>query len=91
MKNKTEMYPLVEQWFTQKPSMLKQDFCKQQEVSYHCLNYWIHKYNKEASTGMYSRGDGFIPLTIKESVTRESGITPEIELELPHGIRLRIY
>jgi hypothetical protein len=90
MKNKQEMYPLVQQWLLAKRSMQKQDFCKQHDISYHCLNYWIHKYHKEES-GMFGPSGSFVPLTIKESVTRETGITPEIELDLPHGIRLRIY
>jgi hypothetical protein len=40
---------------------------------------------------MFSPSGDFVPLTIKESLTRETGISPEIELDLPHGIRLRIY
>jgi hypothetical protein len=92
MKNKQEMYPLVEQWLTSfKHSMLKQDYCKQHDISYHCMNYWIHKYNKDDLPGMIGPSGSFVPLTIKESLTRETGISPEIELDLPHGIRLRIY
>jgi hypothetical protein len=91
MKNKREMYPLVLQWFKAKPSMQKPDFCKQHHIGMHCLNYWIHKYHKEGQSEMFTPSGGFVPLTIKESLTRETGISPEIELDLPHGIRLRIY
>ena len=91
MKNKQEMYPLVLQWFKAKPSTQKPDFCKQHHIGMHCLNYWIHKYHKEGQSEMFTSSGGFVPLTIKESLTRESGISPEIELDLPHGIRLRIY
>jgi hypothetical protein len=87
MKSKQEMYPLVKLWY--ESSMHKPDFCEKHKVSYHCLNYWIKKYRKEKQLSTSLRG--FVPLTIKESLTRETGITPEIELDLPHGIRLRIY
>jgi len=91
MKNKQEMYPLVLQWFKAKSSTQKPDFCKQHDVGMHCLNYWIHKYHKEEHSEMDPLSGSFVPLTIKESLTRETGISPEIELDLPHGIRLRIY
>ena len=91
MKNKQEMYPLVEQWLKLKHSMHKPDYCKQYHIGMHCLNYWIHKYHKEQQSGMVGPSGSFVPLTIKESLTRETGISPEIELDLPHGIRLRIY
>jgi len=83
------MYPLVKLWF--ESSMQKKDFCKKHGVSYHGLNYWIKKYNKGTYPVKPTAPSGFIPLTIKESLTRETGTTPEIELDLPHGIRLRIY
>jgi transposase-like protein len=88
-KSKREMYPLVKLWF--ESSMQKKDFCKKHGVSYHGLNYWIKKYNKGTHPVKPTAPSGFIPLTIKESLTRETGTTPEIELDLPHGIRLRIY
>jgi len=88
MKSKQEMYPLVRLWL--ESTLLKQDFCEKHAVSYHCLNYWIKKYRKEKQLGTTS-SSGFVPITIKESLTRETGVTPEIELDLPHGIRLRIY
>ena len=91
MRNKQEMYPVVLQWLEAKDSMQKQDFCKQRDIGMHCLNYWIHKYHKEEQSGIFSPTGSFVPLTIKESLTRETGISPEIELDLPHGIRLRIY
>jgi len=88
MKSKKEMYPLVKLWY--ESSLHKPDFCEKHNISYHCLNYWIKKYRKDNHIDT-SMPRGFIPLTIKESLTRETGITPEIELDLPHGIRLRIY
>ena len=88
-KSKREMYPMVKLWF--ESSMPKPDFCKKHDVSYHGLNYWIKKYNKGTHLVKPTAPSGFIPLTIKESLTRETGTTPEIELDLPHGIRLRIY
>ena len=91
MKNKQEMYPLVLQWLKVKYSIPKQDFCKQHDVGMHCLNYWINKYRKEERSEMDPPSGSFVPLTIRESLTRETGISPEIELDLPHGIRLRIY
>ena len=89
MKHKQEMYPLVKLWF--ESSMKKPDFCQKHNVGYHSLNYWIKKYNKETHPLKPAAPGGFIPLTIKESLTRETGTRPEIELDLPHGIRLRIY
>ena len=83
------MYPLVKLWF--ESSMQKKDFCKKHGVSYHGLNYWIKKYNKGTHPVKPTAPSGFIPLTIKESLTRETGSSPEIELDLPHGIRMRIY
>ena len=91
MKNKQEMYPLVLQWLQVKQTMQKPAFCKQHHIGVHCLNYWIHKYHKEEHSEMEPASGSFVPLTIRESLTRETGITPEIELDLPHGIRLRIY
>ena len=89
MKSKQEMYPLVEKWY--ESTISKQNFCEKNNVNYHCLNYWIRKYRQEKQTVDLLPSRGFVPLTIKESLTRETGITPEIELDLPHGIRLRIY
>ena len=89
MRSKQEMYNLVELWY--RSSLLKRDFCKQHKVKLSCLNYWITKYRKEKHANESQPSNGFIPLTIKESMTREAGITPEIELDLPHGIRLRIF
>jgi hypothetical protein len=83
------MYPLVKRWF--ESSMPKKEFCRKHNVGYYSLNYWIKKYNKEKHPVKPSPSTGFVPLTIKESLTRETGTTPEIELDLPHGIRLRIY
>lgn len=91
MKSKQEMYPLVQQWYQHKNSILKEDFCDQFNIEIHKLNYWIKKYNKETHPVKSPSKGEFIPLTIKESLTRETGSTPEIELDLPHGIRLRIY
>jgi len=88
-KSKHEMYPLVKLWF--ESSMVKKDFCKRHEIGYHCLNYWINKYNIEIHPEKSTSAGEFIPLTIKESLTRETGTRPEIELDLPHGIRLRIF
>jgi len=88
-RSKQEMYPLVKLWF--ESSMAKEDFCKKHDIGYHSLNYWIKKYNKETHPVKSSAPSRFIPLTIKESLIRETGATPEIELDLPHGIRLRIY
>ncbi len=88
-RRKQEMYPLVKLWF--ESSMTKPDFCQKHNVGYHSMNYWIKKYNKEIQPAEYPVPSGFIPLTIKESLTRETGARPEIELDLPHGIRLRIY
>ena len=85
------MYLLVEQWFKMKHSIRKQDFCNQHHIGIHSLNYWIKKYHKDEHPIEFSSSGNFVPLTIKESLTRETGITPEIELDLPHGIRLRIY
>jgi len=39
------MYPLVKLWL--ESSIVKQDFCDHHNVSHHCLNYWIKKYNNE--------------------------------------------
>ncbi len=89
MKSKQEMYPLVKRWF--ESSMVKPDFCKKHDIGYHSLNYWIKKYHKEKQPVKSLSSVEFVPLTIKESLTRETGISPEIELDLPHGIRLRIY
>ncbi len=89
MKNKQAMYPLVKLWF--ESTVLKRDFCEKHDISYHCMNYWINKYRKENQPEASLSSRGFIPLAIKESLTRETCITPEIELDLPHGIRLRIY
>ena len=91
MKSKHEMYPLLQQWFKYKNSMLKEDFCEKFHIDIHRLNYWIKKYIKEMHPVKSPSTGEFILLTIKESVTRETGSAPVIELDLPHGIRLRIY
>ena len=88
-KSKQEMYPFVKLWF--ESSMLKQDFCRKHAINIHRLNYWIKKYNKEKYPVKSSPSTGFVPLTIKESLTMEIGTTPELELDLAYGIRLRIY
>ena len=92
-KNKEKMYPLVERWFAS-PG-LEEDFCRTHGVNLHKLNYWIKRYNKEHGIRRRSRAGTalgeFVPLTVKESVIREQAPAPEIELDLPHGIRLRIY
>ena len=90
MKNKQEMYSLVQRWF--KSPGLKEDFCNRHGVKIHKLNYWIKKYNKETGSRPSSTvSEGFVPITVKGSTTKESTPKPEIELDLPHGIRLRIF
>ena len=71
------MYPLVKLWL--ESSMMKHDFCNTHEIGYHCLNYWIKKHKIETQPVKSSTTSGFVPLTIKESLTRETGTRPEIE------------
>ena len=73
------MHPLVKLWF--ESSIPKPDLCKKHEIGYHSLNYWIKKYSWETHPAKSPSTGEFIPLTIKESLTRETGTTPEIELD----------
>lgn len=68
-KRKQEICPLVKLWF--ESSMPKQDFCNKHIVSYHSLNYWIKKYKREKYPVKSSPSTGFVPLTIKENLTRK--------------------
>jgi hypothetical protein len=105
-KSKREMYPLVKLWFEssmQKKDFCKKHGISYHGLNYWIKKYnkGTHPVKPTAPSGfIYNKGthpvkptapSGFIPLTIKESLTRETGTTPEIELDLPHGIRLRIY
>jgi hypothetical protein len=60
--------------YKNKNSILKEDFCDKFDIEIHKLNYWIKKYNKERHPKKSPTKGEFIPLTPKESLTRETGI-----------------
>lgn len=96
MDKKTVMMRLVRKWKTS--GMTRESFARGHGVSVHTLEYWSRKFKNEDGH-LTSDSD----LTIKPSpapsfieiVNNSTGGTTsgqaQIELELPSGIRLKIY
>jgi len=89
MTKKQLMYPYVEQWFNS--SEKKKDYCARHNLSPYSLDYWITKYRKEKISNTESSDGKFVPIEIEESHSRVSSCSARVEIELPYGVKLKIY
>jgi len=89
MARKQEMYPLVEKWFNSTES--RSDYCSKHSISHHTLSYWVTKYNKEKRSNKTISKGKFVPIEIEERHRRLSTGSSRVEIELPYGVKLKIY
>lgn len=87
-----KMYSMVEEWFKVKSKIRKEEFCHQHNVTRDTLGYWVTHYNKSK----LGKQQNIIPVSIKSSMSTQSSLstldnTPQVELQLPSGIILKIY
>ena len=63
------------------------EFCSEQNISYHRLQYWHGVYNRIKSSEAYKGQNRFIPI----SVQTENMISPGIEIHTPGGYSIKLY
>jgi len=83
--NKQSMFPLVEQW--RKTDLKKNDYAEQHGISIATFRYWCRKHYEEVLRGRKSKFIEIDHHQIFPDVERK----PQVELDLPSGLRLKIY
>lgn len=94
MEQQIQMYAFVEEW--KSSNLSKGDFAAQKSVSYHSLNYWIKKYNKEYSRRELQSEVSFFSIPEKMLESKKSPSMKTLGrktmcIELPSGIKISIY
>ena len=88
MKSKQKMYSIISKYYNGTES--KKEYCKKNQISLACMNYWITKYRKD-QLPVNESAPGFIPVEIKESRSPVHSATARVELDLPYGVTIKIY
>ncbi len=89
MKSKQEMYPLVSKYYN--GSLSKKEYCKKNKINISSMNYWITKYRKDQLPDNNESSPEFIPVEIEESHSQINSVTARVELDLPYGVKIKIY
>lgn len=64
------------------------EFCEEQNITYHRLQYWHGVYKRELAGGVARAGQPkFIPITIKA----EDSMRPRLEIRTPSGYSVRVF
>ena len=91
MDKKEKMFLLVDQW--RKSGLTRDTFAQQHGITGSKLEYWCRKRDNKARCRTIMPA-GFVELISKQepvSDKLERTSMPKIELELPGGIRIKIY
>lgn len=91
MDKKEKMFSLVDQW--KKSGLTRNAFAAQQGLTDSSFEYWCRKYDNKVKQQPILQPD-FVELIPKhefKSVVQEKTNTAKVELELPGGIRIKIY
>ena len=101
MELQEKMFKLIEEW--KLSNLTKGEFSKQQNVTYHSLNYWIKKYNKvQTSLGFDSISEentlSFFSLPESTSLSKSkiknkavNNLSKRMDIELGNGMKITIY
>lgn len=66
----------------------RKEYCQEQNIPYHRLNYWAKIFNKEEErTGRLSNKRKFIAIEVKEEKIHEAGI----EIKTPGGYTIKLF
>jgi hypothetical protein len=83
--NKENMYPIVEQW--RKTDIKQSDYADQQGINAATFKYWCRKYHEEV---VRIQNTNFIEID-QHQLFLNNNRKPQIELDLPSGLRIKIY
>lgn len=86
MERKEKMYSIVEEW--NKSDLNRTEFVKAHGITESTLCTWRKRYENEKNEGKLN--PSFIEITPPPSEPT-SELKPKIEIELPEGIRIKIY
>jgi hypothetical protein len=87
MDKKEMMFELVKQW--RKSSVTRKVFASEHGITEASFDYWCSKHDIEHKLQVTQ--PGFIEIASPKPITHEKLICPQIELELPSGLRIKIY
>ena len=66
----------------------RKEYCQEQNIPYHRLNYWGRVFNKEQRhSNRPPKGNKFIPIKIQEGNIHQSGI----EIKTPGGYSIKLF
>jgi len=91
MDKKEKMFSLVNQW--RKSGLTRKAFADQHGFTDSSFEYWCRKHDNKVKQQPIIQPD-FVELIPKhefKSVVQEKANTAKVELELPGGIRIKIY
>lgn len=58
----------------------RRDFCQQNEIQIHCLDYWQRKFKKQSTSLAEKKSAGWIPLQVSEE--EKQGVAGSIRLRI---------
>lgn len=84
--SRSEGLAMISSW--KSSGKTSKEFCEEQNITYHRLQYW-HSVYKRQQTGGVSNQDQkkFIPITIKG----ENSARPRLEIQTPSGYSVRVF
>lgn len=93
MEKKDKMFLLVDQW--RKSGLTRKEFAKQHGITDSSLEYWCRKRDKLKKRKSTETTD-FVEIfsgkdKISETSQSTSSLSAIVELELPNGMKLKIY
>lgn len=87
MDKKEQMFELVSQW--RKSGITRKVFALKNGITEASFDYWCSKHDGEQKLNTNSAA--FIEIASPLPVSWEKTNRPQIELELPSGLRIKIY
>ena len=92
MTKQEQMFALVEQW--NESTLSKGEFAAASGIAYHTFTKWCRRYKQKIAATPH-QAPQFIEITqqaqAQENTQEEPGLMAKIDLELPCGIRIKIY
>lgn len=80
-------HELIEAWQTS--NLTQKEFCAQQFIAYSGFHYWFKKFRERKL--LHNTSPGFVPVKITSNTAVENNGSPQIELVLPDGKRVKFY
>ena len=85
-EKKSKMFALVEQW--RKSGLTRRVFAEKHRLGIQSFDYWCKKHYNEVLKNSHTTS--FIEVS-PSPIFIENKSRPQIELELPNGLQIRIY